>query len=633
MPKNAATWSSPRWRSSGTRRRVRRTVQRGLLPGAGTPAATHSAARKRQSNRALWATNTPASSAYPRPATTSTKRGRPATRPSVMPVRRVTHGGIGVPGSSNASKARWMVPPSRIATATSRIRPPFCARTPVVSTSTTAKRACSRDSGPGLEVIPPEWQRHAAGTAAAAHQLAPVHRDHRPLTVVQRLLTRQQVHGGDRLEPRMLELPQRGLVAGVGDRHAGPHREEIAGRGPLLALLQRAVRAPAERRLERVVHRLHGGEEVGHLLHPLRFLAAVQHGEPLRPDEMRRIDAAQLAVELRKNHVQVDRGALVREDHADHVPHIAREEEIGKRRQREAGLVERAGDRPGVFQGALDHQADERLGREGGELLRQGVRRHHLERAGHEEHAHVRTRHQLRQERAHLVHLGEPLQHRHEPPVLALGELQVDDVVVQIVFPVSGSDGDQLAAGGMYQHRPQRADFRGDVDAGHGRNLTVRNGEFGMRNVNVSVAQRTTSPANSAFRIPHSALVFHRFANAKLSVSSSSAIFTDFTATSPGTASCTGAKLRMAFTPARTSRSTTSCADSAGVTTMAMSLGSLTRSASRWRMSRTTRPFQREPIFFGSLSYIAATWKPRCRKPGYCTSALPMRPAPTSTTR
>src|SRR2546427_8651805 len=43
----------------------------------------------------------------------------------------------------------------------------------------TAKRACSRESDDGLEVIPPERQRHAAGTAAAAHQLAPVHRDHR----------------------------------------------------------------------------------------------------------------------------------------------------------------------------------------------------------------------------------------------------------------------------------------------------------------------------------------------------------------------------------------------------------------------------------------------------------------------
>src|SRR6267143_514608 len=101
-----------------------------------------------------------------------------------------------------------MVPPSRIATATSRIRPPFRARTPVVSTSTTAKRECSRDWDGGLEVIPAERQGHAPGTAAAADQLAPIHRDHGAITVIQPLLSRQQVHGRHRPEPGMLELPQ-----------------------------------------------------------------------------------------------------------------------------------------------------------------------------------------------------------------------------------------------------------------------------------------------------------------------------------------------------------------------------------------------------------------------------------------
>src|SRR2546428_1097917 len=111
IPKNAATWSSPRRRSSGTRRRVRRTVQSGLPPGergerGGTPAAVHSASRKRQSKRALWATNTLASSACPRPGTTSTKRGRPATMASVIPVRRTTQAGVGGPGSSKDVKPR-----------------------------------------------------------------------------------------------------------------------------------------------------------------------------------------------------------------------------------------------------------------------------------------------------------------------------------------------------------------------------------------------------------------------------------------------------------------------------------------------------------------------------------------------
>src|SRR2546422_8564239 len=51
-----------------------------------------------------------------------------------------------------------------------------------------------------------------------------------------------------------------------------------------------------------------------------------------------------------------------------------------------------------------------------------------------------------------------------------------------------------------------------------GRNLT-RHAEGGTRNSPASVASRTTSHCCSAFRVPTSA--FQRFANAKLSVSSS----------------------------------------------------------------------------------------------------------------
>jgi len=121
----------------------------------------------------------------------------------------------------------------------------------------------------------------------------------------------------------------------------------------------------------------------------------------------------------------------------------------------------------------------------------------------------------------------------------------------------------------MHEHRPQRTDFGGDADVGHGRES------------NKSLLS---------------------MASAKLSVSSSSAMLTDFTATSAGTASRIGAKLRIAFTPDCTSWSTTSCAASAGVTRMAMSVGSFFRSLAMWRTSRTTSPFQREPILRGSLS-------------------------------
>src|SRR5439155_5035447 len=298
--------------------------QSGAPWGARTPAAAHSPASQRQSNRALWATKIPSSSTRPRPGATSAKRGQPATIWSVIPVSRATAAGTGMPGSSRASYARWTVPPSSIATAASSGRPAGGAL-PVASTSTTAKRqsASGRGGGTALEVIPAQRQRHAARTAATADQLAPLDGDHGPLPVPQGLRPVEQVRGRDCLEPRVLELAQGGLVAGVGDHHARPHGDEVAGRRPLLPLLEGAIGPAAEHWLERLIHRLEGGEKVRHLFHALRFLAPVQHREPLRSHKMRWIDAAQLAIELREDHVQVNRGALVGEHHDDHVLHAA----------------------------------------------------------------------------------------------------------------------------------------------------------------------------------------------------------------------------------------------------------------------------------------------------------------------
>ena len=330
----------------------------------------------------------------------------------------------------------------------------------------------------------------------------------------------------------------------------------------MLPLLDGAARAAAEHRLERLVHRLQGRKQVGHLLHALRLLAPMQHREALRADEVRRIDAAQLPVELREDHVEVDRGPLGGHDDHDHVPHaamlehqitevvergrtgalaepqqeqvgaervdvaalervvvallfravvqdprvletgviaeqrldeqllgpahavahraddrmlpdhdahVAREEQIGKRRQRIAALVERARDGARLLEGAFDHEADERLGWELGQLPGQGVRRHHLERARDQELAHIGPRHQLGEERAHFVHLGEALEHGDETAVLLLRQLQVDDVVVQVGLAVARRDRKQLGTRGMHEHRAQRTDFGGDADAGHGR--------------------------------------------------------------------------------------------------------------------------------------------------------------------
>src|SRR5690348_12513568 len=153
-----------------------------------------------------------------------------------------------------------------IATATSKIRPPRSGRAPVVSTYTTAKRHPVSAKAPQSEIIAPYRPCHTTRCTAAPDQLHPFDGNHRAFIVRQALFAREEVHRGHGLEPAMLELAQRGFVPHVGHRDARPHRDEIAGGRPLLALLQRAVRAAAEHGLEWLIDRLHRGEEVRHLL-------------------------------------------------------------------------------------------------------------------------------------------------------------------------------------------------------------------------------------------------------------------------------------------------------------------------------------------------------------------------------
>src|SRR5439155_432952 len=286
----------------------------------------------------------------------------------------------------------------------------------------------------------------------------------------------------------------------------------------------------------------------------------------------------------------------------DHDADVSREKQVGERRQRVPHLVQRPRDGPRLLERTLDHEGDELLGRQLGQPPRQDVRGHHLQGPRDQELPHVGPGDELRQQVPYLVHLREALQHGHELSVLLLRQVEVDDVVVEVVFPVPRGDGDELATRRVHEYGPQRADFGGDVDAGHGRNLTgrrqLRIGDCGLRIGKVNVVTRGTPGENPQSEIRNLQLLFYRFANAKLSVSSSAAMLTDFTITSGGTASWTGAKLRIAFTPDCTSSSTTCCAASAGVTTIAMSVDSFLRSDAICRTSRTTRPFQRDPTFF-----------------------------------
>ena len=102
--------------------------------------------------------------------------------------------------------------------------------------------------------------------------------------------------------------------------------------------------------------------------------------------------------------------------------------------------------------------------RHGRKLLRQLVVGDDVHGLGDEEVARLLLGQDLGEEVAHLMDLGEPLQDRDELPVLPLGDLEIDDVVVEEVLPVTGRDGLQLRAGRVYQHGGELTDFGGDFD-------------------------------------------------------------------------------------------------------------------------------------------------------------------------
>ena len=153
---------------------------------------------------------------------------------------------------------------------------------------------------------------------------------------------------------------------------------------------------------------------------------------------------------------------------ADDEPDVAREEEVRQRRQREARLVERARDGARLLRAALDQQAHHLVRAQLLELPRQRVGRHHVERLRDQEVARLGLAEHLGEEVADLVHAREAAQHVDELPVLALGRVDADDVVVEELGPRGGRHRLELAPGRVHQHRLERPDLGGDVDGRHG---------------------------------------------------------------------------------------------------------------------------------------------------------------------
>src|SRR2546426_1168715 len=271
IPKNRARVSRLRDSRAGSSRRARRSVQtRG--PWSKSERARWSSTRRNvQSKRTLWATNTVPARWSSRRSATAAKHGASRTAAASMPVSRETNAPIGTPGLTRLWKAVVTRSPSSTATAISMMRSPRRGLVPVVSTSTTAKRQAS-----SAGLVP---------AAAASVQRPSGSRDTRgaaPTSVVATGGDRRRAHAP---APAVLKLAHRGCVSLVGDHYSRSRGEEVAGARPLLALLQRAVVAPAEDRLERLIHGLHRRKEIRDLLHTLRLLSTVQDRQPLRPHE------------------------------------------------------------------------------------------------------------------------------------------------------------------------------------------------------------------------------------------------------------------------------------------------------------------------------------------------------------
>src|SRR6185312_9794166 len=81
---------------------------------------------------------------------------------------------------------------------------------------------------------------HAARTAAAAHQFRALERDHRAVTLADPILAGEERRARHDAKPHARQLLQRRFIALIRQDDARSHRDEVAPRRPLLALLHRA---------------------------------------------------------------------------------------------------------------------------------------------------------------------------------------------------------------------------------------------------------------------------------------------------------------------------------------------------------------------------------------------------------
>ena len=151
---------------------------------------------------------------------------------------------------------------------------------------------------------------------------------------------------------------------------------------------------------------------------------------------------------------------------------VAREEEVGQRREHVSRLVERFGDRAGRLVAPLDEHSHRAAGVQLADVARQRLGRDDVHRLANQQVARLGVGEDVGEERAHLVNGREPLENRDEAAVLALGGLGLDDVVVEVVGPVAWRYGEQFGPGRMHE-TPRKRPISDDTWAGMRSKLTL----------------------------------------------------------------------------------------------------------------------------------------------------------------
>src|SRR6185295_17901178 len=121
------------------------------------------------------------------------------------------------------------------------------------------------------------------------------------------------------------------FVSRIRSEYARTECRKVTARRPLLPILRDSPRAAAEQRLHRQTTLLQRGEQISLFLHVAVAFAPMKYRQTIRSNEVGRINNAQIAIDLGKDHVEMDCRCFLRHHDDDEVGHVGLlEDELGE---------------------------------------------------------------------------------------------------------------------------------------------------------------------------------------------------------------------------------------------------------------------------------------------------------------